>query len=181
MYHIKEDVRAIKSAELLYEGLLKCMKEKAFDEINILDVAKESTVSRTTFYRNFDSVIDILYWKCNQLFKQMMLGFVKENPELDNMDEFFRYALNFWMQYSDMVEVFITQGRIDIIFNIFMNNAGMVTELVAGKLDLPAIDNRYYISTHVGMFIGVFQTWIDNGQKETVDDIMEILKNARTL
>ncbi len=178
MYHIKNDVRAIKSAELLYEGLIECMKEHSFDEISILDVAEKSTVSRTTFYRNFDYLIDILYWKCNELFQQMFIGYVKENPDLNKTDDFFRYILQFWMQYPDIVEVFITQGRIDIIYNIFMNNADMVKALIHDRLNLPPIENRYYIATHVGIFIGIFQTWIDGGKKESVDDIISFMHST---
>lgn len=54
MYHIKNDKRARASTELICAGLLACMKEKPFARITITDVQRASTVSRSTFYRNFD-------------------------------------------------------------------------------------------------------------------------------
>lgn len=60
MYHIKNDKRAQASTELICAGLLACMKEKPFARITITDVQRASTVSRSTFYRNFDCLEDVL-------------------------------------------------------------------------------------------------------------------------
>ena len=64
MYHIKNDKRARASTELICAGLLACMKEKPFARITITDVQRASTVSRSTFYRNFDCLEDVLALLC---------------------------------------------------------------------------------------------------------------------
>lgn len=68
MYHISKDKRTIESARLIYEGLLECLKTKAFDQITVSDLQKESGVARSTFYRAFDNISDVLYWKCDTRF-----------------------------------------------------------------------------------------------------------------
>ena len=65
MYHIKHDKRAQASTELICAGLLVCMKEKPFARITITDVQRASTVSRSTFYRNFDCLEDVLALLCD--------------------------------------------------------------------------------------------------------------------
>ena len=60
MYHISKDKRAVQSSELIYKGLLECIKKKPFDQITVSDLQKVSGVARTTFYRAFDNISDVL-------------------------------------------------------------------------------------------------------------------------
>lgn len=175
MYHLKEDLRAEKSAELLYEALTRCMEKKDFDKITISELSKESTVSRATFYRNFDEVLDILYWKCDRLFQSVLTAFVASEPDLKQNDELISYVFSFWIEHTDILEVLINHGRIDIIYNSFLHNAVVVLEYLSNKLQLPEYNTPYFISTRVGIFVGVFQAWIDGGKKESVEDLMNIL------
>ncbi len=176
MFHIKNDVRALRSAELLYEGLEECMKTMSFDDISILDVSKASTVSRTTFYRNFDSVIDILYWKCDVYFREVITKFTRRHREITNGDEFLKYVLNFWMEKDAILDVIISHGRTDIIYNIFYSNADYVNQLISEHMNIPELSEKYFIATRIGMFVGVFQTWVETGKKETAEEIIDILK-----
>lgn len=175
MYHIKEDLRAEKSAELLYEGLNQCMKSKDFDKVRITDITKVSTVSRATFYRNFDMIIDILYWKCDQLFRQVLTDYVLSESGIDQADSLIRYVFSFWMEHTDILEILIEQGRIDIIFNSFLNNADIVMNYIGKKISVSELNYKYFIATRVGVFIGMFQAWIDGGKKETADELIAIL------
>ena len=59
MYHVSNDLRAKNSAELICRGLEKCLKEKPLNKIKISDIYSKSFVSRSTFYRLFDSIVQI--------------------------------------------------------------------------------------------------------------------------
>ena len=79
------------------------------------------------------------------------------------------------MEHSDVLEILIQQGRIDIIYNSFQNNADIVMNYIGDKINISALNYEYFISTRVGIFIGMFQTWITNGKKETKDELISIL------
>lgn len=175
MYHLKEDMRAEKSAEMLYEALTHCMVKKEFDKITISELSKESTISRATFYRNFDEVIDILYWKCDRLFREVLTAFVTSEPDLTQADELISYVFNFWMEHTDILEILIERGRVDVIYNSFLNNASVVMDYLSAKLHLPEWNTRYFISTRVGIFVGTFQAWITGGKQESAKELTEIL------
>lgn len=175
MYHLKEDARAEKSAELLYEALTRCMDKKEFDKITISELSSESTVSRATFYRNFDEVIDILYWKCDHLFRSVLTTFAASEPDLGQADKLISYVFGFWMKHTDILEILIERGRVDIIYNSFTKNAGVVMEYLSEKLRLPKWNTQYFISTRAGIFVGVFQAWIMGGKKETAKELTEII------
>ncbi len=181
MYHIKEDLRAEKSSELLYQGVMDCLKEKGFDKVKISDVTKASTVSRATFYRNFDQVIDILYWKCDRMFHELLTSYVELNPTLDEAESLIRYVFAYWMQHTDILEVLIKQNRIDIIYNSFLKNAEIVMNHIYENSSISKLDYEYFMASRVGIFIGTIQTWIKNGKKESLDDLVNILENQATV
>lgn len=186
MYHIKSDLRAVKSSELLFDGLMKCMEEKDFDQISITDITKKSTVSRATFYRNFDGVIDLLYWKCNQLFEQVLTDYGKELLRDESRGNLVYFVFCFWMNHSRILEILFHQGRSDIIFNSFLNNAHLVMRHLGEHYDLGLSDDRrkadyqYFIATRAGVFVGVFEVWLTNGKKETAEELSQIIERQFT-
>lgn len=74
MYHIKEDKRAKASVELICDGLKRCLKEKSFESVTISDIQRVSGVSRSTFYRNFDRIEDVLALMCDRVFVEAFLS-----------------------------------------------------------------------------------------------------------
>lgn len=81
------------------------------------------------------------------------------------------------MEHEDILENLIKVGRIDIIFNCFMNNADIVMVKIKEHIKLPDLEYDYFIATRVGILIGVFQTWIIRGKKESAWDLAQIIIN----
>ena len=71
MYHIKNDRRAKRSAETIYEALVKLMGEKRFADIRVTDLVEQAQLARATFYRSFDVQEDVLRWRCDQVLDEL--------------------------------------------------------------------------------------------------------------
>ena len=56
-----------KSQQWLYESLIELMKNHPFEKITIAEITKNADLDRTTFYRNYDSKIDILNFGINKI------------------------------------------------------------------------------------------------------------------
>ena len=69
MYRIKNDKRSLNSIKLVSDGLVKCLETKEFDNISISDIQKTTYVSRATFYRYFDSTLDVLVYNIDKIFE----------------------------------------------------------------------------------------------------------------
>lgn len=181
MYHISKDKRSAASAELIYKGLLDCIKKKPFEQITISDLQKASGVARSTFYRSFDNLSDVLYWKCDSCFEEV-LGNYAPSDFLDEFDlalHYFRY----WMSHSDILELLIQINRQDIIYACHMKNA----ELIHARYeDLPSVklsnaEKKYFMSIRTGFTISILTAWLKGGCEETPDEIMEILRRQLML
>lgn len=70
MYHKKNDRRSIQSSDWIYEALKVLMLDKEYSKITITDIVNKANIGRTTFYRNFDTIDDVLKMKCDEKFNE---------------------------------------------------------------------------------------------------------------
>lgn len=174
MYHISNDKRSRESAELIYNGLLKCLNTKSFDLITISDLQRASSVARTTFYRSFDNVSDVLYWKCDNCFKEVLFGYIPSNffDELDFAKHYFHY----WMNHSEILELLLKINRHDIIYACHMKNADSLKTQYGQVPGLPLKHANYFIAIRTGFTISVLTAWLIGGKKESAEEIMQIIE-----
>lgn len=173
MYHISNDKRAVQSAQLIYNGLLECLENKSFDQITVTDVQKISGVARTTIYRCFDNLSDILYWRCDLCFREALL-FVEPKGSPDEW-QLMRNYFSYWTEHSDILKLLIDINRQDIIYTCHMKNAEAL-EHSYGKL--PGMDKtnaRYFMSIRTGVTISILKAWLDGGREETIEELLDIL------
>ena len=178
MIHIKPDIRAQRSAKLLYDGLVEVLKTKDFNKITISDISKASTVGRATFYRNFDEIIDLLYWKCSTGFQEVLTRFNQSDPDLTQEDEILVFVLRYWMSSDNLkvLEILMDIGRLDIIYNSFVDNANILIDYLKMRgVSMSTDDFTYFISVRAGFFVGIIRAWIVNGKKETPEQVSNII------
>lgn len=175
MFHIKNDERFLHSSELLYRGLVALMKEKPFEKISYQELSKVSTVSRATIYRNFDSLEDILYWKCSTRFAGILSAYVNADGKDKKKDDFLIHVFRAWSRDSEVLERLMEIGRIDIIFRCFKENAHIIMEHMKDEISLTGAAYDYFISIRIGIFVGVISAWLDHRKEETADQIVEMM------
>lgn len=174
MYHIRKDKRAVQSAHLIYQGLLQCLKHKSFEQITITDVQRASGVARTTIYRCFDNLSDILFWRCDLAFREALHSVQPANipNELELMQGYFTY----WTEHSDILKLLIDIHRQDIIYACHTKNAELL-ERAYGKLPgMEEANRRYFMAIRTGVTISILKAWLDGGRKETAAELVQILK-----
>ena len=70
MYRISADPRAVASAKKVIDGLENCLERKKLSDISVSEVCRLSGVGRATFYRLFDTPIDVLQYHSDLLRRQ---------------------------------------------------------------------------------------------------------------
>lgn len=179
MYHISKDKRAMQSSELIYQGFLACIQKKPFDQITVTDLQKASGVARSTFYRAFDNLSDVLYWKCDTCFYEVLGSYCPGamQGELDLARHYFTY----WMSHSDILETLMRINRQDIIYACHMKNAERMQQRF-GRLPGPAIEHGdYFIAIRTGFTLSILTTWLSGGRRETAEELMAIIEEQLAL
>lgn len=179
MFHCKDDIRAERSANMLYDALIEVLKEKPLNKVTVSDLSKKSTVSRATFYRNFDEIIDLLYWKCDSEYHEVLTSFCQSDPDLTKEDVLLEFVLKYWMEpdHMQLLELIMDAGRLDIIYNSFVNNADIVFDFLREHGIAVSTDNyEYFISVRAGFFVGIIRGWIQTGKKQTPEELSAIVR-----
>ena len=50
----KTDLRIVKTKKVLFDTLIKLMRQKNFDKIKISDICDEALINRSTFYAHYE-------------------------------------------------------------------------------------------------------------------------------
>lgn len=178
MFHIKNDKRALRSADLIQQGLVKCLKYKEFNEITISDIQRESSISRATFYRLFDNIYDVLYYYCDLLATSMEDHFTKGDS--NNIENFLSYSLSFWLDNYEFLEAIFTSNRVDILQTVMQEHSEHFKEL----LDLRMISKTemdYFIPAATSLLSSILITWIGHGKKESSEELYKLFVNVINL
>lgn len=179
MYHISKDKRAIQSSELIFKGLLECIKKKPFDQITVSDLQKVSGVARTTFYRAFDNISDVLYWKCDTCFYEV-LGNYRPNPFQGEL-ELARHYFEYWINHSDILELLMQIGRQDIIYACHMKNADILQQRFGNLPGINMKHGNYFIAIRTGFTISILTVWLKGGRKESADELVQIIEEQLSI
>lgn len=175
MYHIPHDKRALSSAELLYQGLIDSLQEKALVEVTVMDVIRKSQVSRATFYRLFDTVIDILIWKCEQILKDAMSRV--SQTEDHSSRHIFIFFISAWIDNRDMLSALIDNARVDILYTVHMQYMDEIIALFLPLDQFDPIQKEYLAGLLASILPAVFQVWIKHPQYQS-EEVFEQLRNS---
>ena len=166
MYHIKSDRRSQKSAHFITEGLLACLKEKPLSMISITDLSKKSYISRSTFYRLFDNIEDVLVYMLENSFRELA-----DSLEHNNTANLFTRAIEICYDNPDLIKVIFQANKYDLLFttyekmmNIYLKN----NEPASGQ---NRVKIYYNFAILAGLLIGTLHAWVKDGQKETIREL----------
>lgn len=156
--------------ECMVMALKRLLEKKSLDQITVTELAAEAGVSRTTFYRNYTSIADIL------------------------LDYFRRYPFGSFSSKSYSYEDFSLEGRLydsfsqlkkdrHIIDAIFQAGLGMqfyqsYEDLIKGLCRERAKEigfrTKYELAAFSGMYFAICYDWIKGGMKEPVEEMVDI-------
>ena len=175
MYHIKNDRRAKRSAETIYAALVTLMAEKQFEAISVSELVKRAHIGRATFYRNFDTIEDVLRWRCEQIVGEM-IDYVRSDRPSQPVDKQFsvlRPMLRFFYLNSSIVELVIQANRTDILQAAFQREIEQYTPRLLERLDVPAEYVDYWPVIRSSMAVTILVQWVKHGKKETPDALAD--------
>ena len=158
MYHIPDDERAKRSAEKIYQSLRHILFKKKLDEISITDIQKECGISRSTFYRLFDTTLDVLAMKLTFFIDEYYQIYAKSQNELL---AFYTY----WDKHSTLIYLLSTQAEF------------IIKDVLKQKLKHNSVYDEYYIEVQAATLSALLCKWVERGKKETPQEMSQISQN----
>jgi len=172
MYHIKDDKRQKESALRLMKGLTISLRDRRMSEIGVSDLCVASNVSRSTFYRIFDTPMDLLEYTCDKYVEKAIADYSKE--VFQNEEDFILYSLMYWKNHTDLLEAAINCGRIDIIRKSFVAHSEILMPMMVNEFKEEELD--YVMAGLAGLVTSLLTLWIERGKKETPVQLFELYR-----
>ncbi|MGG3805237.1 TetR/AcrR family transcriptional regulator [Metabacillus fastidiosus] len=183
------DLRVIRTKESIRNALVELIDEKGFEAITVKDITTRAKINRGTFYAHYQDKFDLMT-KCEDEIMLDLSRIVKQNfpsviaaletdspivtpfsltvsifEYLNKNSEFMKAVLG---PKGDLS--FQTRLKEFMWETLYGNNP--ITLIKEENLLVPG----QYLASYVGSaHIGVFQQWLNNGRKESPQEIARIL------
>ncbi len=187
MYHIRDDSRSIKSATMLYDGLVKLIQTTLLNKITVKELVETSNVGRRTFYRHFDEIEDILRWRSDQVFDNMiqhMLAYIQKHGN-EPRTMLLRPILRYFNQHSETIQLLIQADRLDIMMASFHRAVAPFKALAMTLFDVDKAFIDYDVTIRIGIVTNILVRWIETGKLHPPDELADtlsiLIKNMVTL
>ena len=176
MYHIANDKRAKKSADLIADGLLACLQEQHFENITISDLNRKSYVSRSTFYRLFDNTMDVVSYLCDRMFENLIETFSKrEWHEGDNPIIFFFEEI---MKHNLLIDILQKGNRVDILYETHLKYNRYFYKFYLDNMNLTEDEAKYVVGILSSSLCSIITTWSAEGKKDTAEELYRRVQNS---
>jgi len=175
LYHIKNDRRAMRSAETIYEALVKLMGEKRFADIRVTDLVEQAQIGRATFYRSFDVQEDVLRWRCDQMLDELipyMTRFARSQPGTGGAS-LLKPILRFFYLDSRIVELLIEAERIDLLQVALRERFEHLGPRAVALFNVPEDYVSYWWSLRAAAAVSVLVQWVKGGKQQAPDDLAD--------
>ncbi|MCD8051808.1 MAG: hypothetical protein LUE89_09040 [Clostridiales bacterium] len=174
MYHIPNDKRAEKSANAITAALMTCLKQKDLSQITVTDVWKSSNISRATFYRLFDNIVDVLVYKSDLVFEQLAVKLQSfPNPTLEDATIL---VIETGMDHSELIGAVLSAQRTDILYQSIMKQKACFLSIFAKGKTSELSD---YIIRSIFLEMCMFlEIWVENGKTESPHSLYMKMKET---
>jgi AcrR family transcriptional regulator len=177
MYHIKDDQRSIRSGEMIYEGLVKLMREKEFAAITVTDLIDAANVGRTTFYRNFDELEDVLWMRCDQVASGLVeyLRAYRQGQQAESRSAILKPVLRYFYLHSELIELLMKARRIHIFEEAMLSRFRPFKAVIGAFYGLEGDYVDYVVALRIGGITNILTHWIETGKKQAPDELADRL------
>jgi AcrR family transcriptional regulator len=164
---IKKDTK-----EWITLALLELIKTNNLPKLSISEVVKKAGVSRMAFYRNYESLEQVLEEYYEPIYADIFnkIAFQPEHEQkITDLTKFFH-------EYSGDFKRAIEREYIQLLYKIFKSHIAQFYDKLVPFPDWTGARRSYWIDF---MSAGVFEVWvmwIKNGQKESLEEMSALLR-----
>lgn len=154
--------------EWMQEALIRLLRTQKLSKITVAQLTKTAGVSRTTFYRNYNEISDIIF----DYLETSDSGL--PNPDASNfyLPRFIRSYFEFF--HNNRTLVYCIQSN--NLFPRLMATLDYKIGTQAGFfIAAYGFENQYEVSALVGILYKILLDWIRNGMKENIDEMSMVV------
>ena len=163
----KRELANVMVKRSLSDALFRLLEEKNISEISVSSLIEEAHVARASFYRNFNSLEEVLQYELDKLIEQYIAECPREIVDYADCD-YLVWKLGFYQQRADKLLALKNAGLGDLILSA--TNQLTLHRFNKGRSFGEKIE-RYFSA---GAFNNVTLHWLASGAKESPEEMARI-------
>lgn len=167
-YSVKREIK---------DAVMELMAEKRYMDITVTDIVTRAGVARASFYRNFNSINDVIDAISDELSEEMLEDISPVLPCYDEraLREFlFNHFYRIARRQKQMKK--IRFENISVIFTRTEDRVQQSASLFSGD----TIQDKYFAVGKMGLINSVTKKWVDTGMQETPEEMIDFLMSFIT-
>lgn len=153
--------------EKLTQALLRLLQVKKIEDISISELTQQAQVGRASFYRNYQSLSDILYQYDRLLVNTW--GAEYDADPTSNITNLFGRLFQHYKDHSDFYLLLYRNGLTEAMLRTIQERCGLCPELENRE----AYEKAFWA---YGIY-GWLMEWMQRGMVESADEINAMLQN----
>ena len=171
--NMKEDLRTQLSKKMIKNGLLELLKYRKIYDINVRELCDKAGVNRSTFYRHYDNIVDVL----DEIVEDIGLVIEKTNTssssDPNHADDYIFNAVRFFDEHHEYDPLILSDQ--------------MSLQMLADRFEyaiLPSIESirtenekekTYLVKYLLAGTYAIIRDWVFNGRKESAKEIADVI------
>lgn len=173
MYRIEKDKRKTQSAQLICKGLEELMRTSNYNDITVTQIINSSGIGRATFYRLFDDKSDVVLYRMETVFTEL-LG--RLGPETDS-NVVVESLFDLWLSQKGLFLSLIQAN----LYGEFQTRLSFVIEkkleFIKKDIGLDSRSWQYFIHIRAAMLFTALQVAITQYKEDDSQDIVNTLND----
>ena len=160
------------------DAFVDVLSQKSYADITVTDIVSTAQVARVSFYRNFNSISDVVDYITDELaneFIDKILPVLNSNDE-NKWREFLFDFINNALNNRGKIEAINLQNTA-VLFSHLNTKMQMYVNVNSNK----TISDKYTSYVKACLINNVVKKWIDDGMVETPEEIINYLMSFITL
>ena len=161
--------------DLLAHGLYLLILQKSFEKITIKQICDKTGVIRGTFYNHFMDKYEALEYLSEQIIMEDNIQYLNNN----DLHSFIKHSLETIVEHKDFYHKgFQIEGQNnfgEMLHKVYKKSIFII--LKDKKIDLhdSLITLDQFISYHASTLVLIIRNWVENGCKESSEQVMKII------
>ncbi|EOH93057.1 TetR/AcrR family transcriptional regulator [Enterococcus pallens] len=175
----EKDIRYYRTKQRITAAMVRLLKEKNFDQITVKDICEYAEVSRSGFYLHYLDKYDLAEKHQLELMAHAnsIIQTASQNPNKKN--ELMLHMLNYLKNDGELLALLISDHGSSEIRNqvkqLLKENALQnIIDHINIQLDTET-EKHYLVTFLSNALLGVLQEWINHGQKESPEELVQIM------
>jgi len=153
-------------------AFLELLTKKSYMDITVTDIVGEAKVARVSFYRNFNSISDVIDAVIGGLFAEFMADVM---PALMSADErmWREFLLKYFRRFADIQKRIAAVSFQNMSFMLLRMDARIQQEGLVPKYGTPR--EKYLAFGKLGLVNNIAKKWMDEGMPETPEEMADYI------